>query len=178
MPNLPFWHIRPTLHIRRNSNEFCKSLPMPWMWAVPAGADVCGVRLGDAEGMGESEMQQNGYSVAFGVHLLRSYPTCGAAFLARNPPHKGLLRVPGAFEARVRPCFRGLPVVNFTPQSAHRKLCTCFPARFARVRERFPWLRHSSEQYLFRPLGTGFPQKQDWLGIEFFTFYRGYPFSK
>ncbi len=58
--------------IRRDANELRESLPVAWMWAVPPGADVCGVRLGDAEGMGESEMQQNGYSVAFGVHLLTS----------------------------------------------------------------------------------------------------------
>ncbi len=47
---LPFWPIRPTLHIRRDANELCESLPVAWMWAVPAGADVCRVRLGDGEG--------------------------------------------------------------------------------------------------------------------------------
>ena len=32
-------------HIRRDANELRESLPVAWMWAVPAGADVCGVRV-------------------------------------------------------------------------------------------------------------------------------------
>ena len=36
--------------IWRNPNELRESLPVPWMWVVPAGADVCGVRVGDTEG--------------------------------------------------------------------------------------------------------------------------------
>ncbi len=36
--------------IRRDANEPRESLPVAWMWAVPASADVRGVRLGDAEG--------------------------------------------------------------------------------------------------------------------------------
>ena len=42
-------HIAGSL-IRRDANDPRESLPVPWMWAVPAGADVCGVRVGDAEG--------------------------------------------------------------------------------------------------------------------------------
>ena len=47
---LPFWPIQPTLLIRRDANELRQTQPVPWMWAVPAGADICGVRLGDIEG--------------------------------------------------------------------------------------------------------------------------------
>ncbi len=42
-------HIAASL-IRRDANKLRESQPMPWMWAVPVGADVRGVRVGDAEG--------------------------------------------------------------------------------------------------------------------------------
>ncbi len=50
VPKLPCWPIRPTLHIRRNSNDPRQSLPMPGMRAAPAGADFRSVRLGETEG--------------------------------------------------------------------------------------------------------------------------------
>ncbi len=50
VPKLPCWAIRPTFHIRRNSNEARESLPMPGMRAAPAGADFRSVRLGEAQG--------------------------------------------------------------------------------------------------------------------------------
>ena len=42
-------HIAASL-IRRDANKLRESQPMPWMWTVPAGADVRGVRVGDPEG--------------------------------------------------------------------------------------------------------------------------------
>ena len=36
--------------IWQDANDLRKILPVARMWAVPAGADVCGVRIGDAEG--------------------------------------------------------------------------------------------------------------------------------
>ncbi len=50
VPKPPCWPIRPTLHIWRNSNDPCQSLPMPGMRAAPGGADFRSVRLGEAEG--------------------------------------------------------------------------------------------------------------------------------
>jgi len=49
---------------------------------------------------------------------------------------------------------RGLPVVNFTPQSAHRKLWTCFPARFARVRSNPQAQLRQEYAYFTNPRGS------------------------
>lgn len=38
----------------RNARELCQSLPMPWMWAMSARADVGGVGFRDAEGRREN----------------------------------------------------------------------------------------------------------------------------
>ncbi len=35
VPKPPCWPIRPTLHIRRNSNDPRESLPVPGMWVAP-----------------------------------------------------------------------------------------------------------------------------------------------
>ena len=42
-------HIAASL-IKRDANELRESLPVAWMWAVSADADVRGVRVGDTDG--------------------------------------------------------------------------------------------------------------------------------
>ena len=45
VPQLSYRAIRPTLHLRRNPNDLCKHLPMPWVWLLSTSANLCRVRF-------------------------------------------------------------------------------------------------------------------------------------